>query len=86
MVRRLYGIRDKKLGHISFPFVWRSDVEAMRMLQETVNNDVKSRLHMFPEDFELVYVGTQDEETGKIVSDVKFVAEALSLVIVKEKK
>lgn len=65
---RLYSIKDRLLGAFLAPFCARADVEAVRQLRATMQDPqmAKSGLVTSPQDYDLYYVGTFDDETGAI--------------------
>lgn len=62
----LFAVRDSKAEFYAPPFVKMSRGEAERDFQ-TLVRDEKSKIHMYPEDYDLFELGTYDENTGKIV-------------------
>ena len=60
---KLYAIKDTK-GAFDAPFVSQNDALATRAVRSYVNQGGKSNIALYPEDFELWFVGTYDEMTG----------------------
>lgn len=82
MIGKLYAIKDTKTTFWK-PFVHHNDLSAQREFANLVNsgNDlVASNV----EDFELWSLGTYDDVTGTIVSDVVFVCNGVSVKKVTE--
>jgi len=64
---KIYSVRDTKVGAYQLPQISRSHGEAERNFK-TLSNQEKTPFYMYPEDFDLFYIGDFDEQTGKIVS------------------
>lgn len=64
MELKAYSIRDQKTGIFHCPFFKTTEPEALRDFAMLVN-DGKSRVHSFPEDFDLYFLGTYDDNEGK---------------------
>jgi len=67
MQHKVYSIRDAKAEVFNLPFFKKTHGEAERDFV-TLTNDDKSTVFKFPDDFDLYYVGTYDDETGKILT------------------
>lgn len=65
---RFYSIRDNLSGIFLAPFVARNDVEGVRNLQASLKDPrmAESAIVMSPHDFQLMYVGSFDDETGRM--------------------
>lgn len=65
---RLYSIKDRLLGAFLAPFSARADVEAVRQLRASMQDPqmAKSGLVTSPQDYDLYYVATFDDETGQL--------------------
>lgn len=79
MIRKIFSIRDSKVGAYNLPFVAHTEGEAARMLQraaKTPNHDV----NMFPADYDLFELGSFDDATGKYTNldAPKHIANALT--------
>ena len=62
----LYQIMDTVAGHVTGPiFVAPNDAVAIRMVRNTVK-DPKSDMRTNLRDFNLIHLGTQNEETGQL--------------------
>lgn len=61
----MFSIRDAKGEIFHPPFFKKTHGEAERDFAQLVR-DEKSMAFKFPEDFDLYYVGTYDDSTGKI--------------------
>lgn len=64
MIMGVYCIRDIKSGYMS-PTIEQNDACAVRNFVHAMSN-VQSLLHTHPKDFDLVYIGQFDSETGEI--------------------
>lgn len=66
MKQRLYSIRDNKVGFMQ-PVIRQNDAVAIRDFVATISlSGSDSMLKLCPEDFDLFYVGTFDDETGEL--------------------
>lgn len=74
----LYSVKDTKLGKFAQPFSAPNDDIAIRMLTSTVRASGNT-INEFPEDYQLFKLGSYDEDTGKLASDVKFLVNAFEL-------
>ncbi len=63
MKLKMFSIRDAKSEIFTNPFYKATHGEAERDFRTTVNND-KTTLNRYPEDFDLYYLGTYDDNTG----------------------
>lgn len=61
----LFAIRDTKAENYGPPFGKYARGEAERDFVQ-MTNDKNTKVHAFPEDFDLYEVGAMDQETGKI--------------------
>lgn len=74
----LYSIKDVKSGFLSVsPF--KNDELAKRAYLNLLNDPHPNQVSMNPEDFELWCVGSFDQDSGIINSEVRFVASATSI-------
>jgi len=71
MLIRLYSVRDKLLNVYLAPFAARADVEAIRQMKSTMADpQIKNAsIGQNPKDFDLCYLATLDDETGRIFED-----------------
>lgn len=65
MLLKLFSVRDSKGEFFDRPFYKNTVGEAERDVRTAVN-DPKSTLNLYPEDFDLYYLGEFDNVTGKI--------------------
>lgn len=65
MQYKMFSIRDAKAEIFNPPYFNKSHGEAERNFRELVN-DPKSMVSKYPEDFDLYYLGTYDDGTGKM--------------------
>lgn len=63
--KALYSVYDLKSQTYSQPFPAKNHADALRGFSVEVNNQ-KSQINQFPEDFCLYYLGTYDENFGKL--------------------
>lgn len=67
MELRIYSIRDAKGEVFNPPFYKKTHGEAERDFM-TLVNDEKSTVWKYPDDFDLYYLGTYDDVTGRLES------------------
>lgn len=67
MLLKAFSIRDAKAEIFNTPFFAKTHGEAERQFR-TLVNDEKSVPFQYPEDFDLYFVGTYDDNTGKFES------------------
>lgn len=82
-------IRDNKASTFLTPFCSTSTADAMRSLDQAVNDPKKtSQLSMYPSDFDLYLLGKFDQEKGLIIpaTTPEFVVGASSFVKLTEVK
>lgn len=65
MFLKMYSIRDQKADIFHPPHFQKTHGEAERNFK-TLVNDPKSQPALYPEDFDLYYVGDYDDNTGKV--------------------
>lgn len=65
MQLKIYSIRDSKADLYNPPFYQKTHGEAERSFAQ-LTKDSKSTISQFPEDYDLYYLGTYDDLTGKI--------------------
>lgn len=75
---KLYSIKDTK-NKFMRPFEEVNDDMAIRTLK-AIANDKNTQIGMFPEDFELWCVGSFNEETAELTSEITFLARAIDHV------
>jgi len=66
MVRKVFSIRDAKSELFGTPFFNLTHGEAERNFK-TLVNDPKSSVNQYPEDFDLYYLGSYDDVSGKMI-------------------
>lgn len=64
MQLKVFSIRDAKAEIFNAPFYKRSHGEAERDFSQ-LTTDGKSTVNQYPEDFDLYYLGTYNDQTGK---------------------
>lgn len=79
-VSNVYSIFDVVAGVYSAPFFCVSDVVAVRVFRSAMHPE--SMIVQFPNDYQLHYIGTFDDSTGLITSDLvnSFVCSAVDYV------
>lgn len=82
MKNKLYAIKDNKVGFLNAPFIAPNNAAAIRMFGDTTMN-IDTLLNKHPEDYELYYLGEMDENTGELISEVKFLETATAFKIIK---
>ena len=75
MKTNIYAFKDTKIGFMQ-PFLQQNEAVAMRTLKMAVN-DEHSQIRNMAEDIQLYQLGTFDDDTGEIVPEVKFIANAI---------
>lgn len=80
MILEVFATRDLKLSVFSRPFFEINAIQAQRGLQVAVN-DPNTQLYHYPEDFELMHLGSFDDVTGRfnLFDNPKFIVAALPL-------
>lgn len=67
MQLKAFSIRDQKSQIFHPPFFKSTHGEAERDFRTTVN-DAKTMISMYPDDFDLYFVGEYDDNTGKFLA------------------
>lgn len=65
MTQKMFSIRDSKGEFYSSPFYKKTDAEAQRDFA-TLVRDGNNQVSKYPEDFDLYFIGTFDDITGKV--------------------
>lgn len=65
-MKKIYCVRDLKADAFRFPHFSLTHGDALREFGDNVNNQ-RSPFYLHPEDYQLFYIGTFDEETGRLV-------------------
>lgn len=65
MQMQVYTVRDSAISAFVNPFYARTHEEAMRTCAQAIS-DKKSAMGTHPENFDLYYLGTYEDNTGKI--------------------
>lgn len=66
-MKKIYTIRDKKLGTYFPPNYANHETELTRALSEIVQTKPEHQFAKYSTDFELYEIGTFNESTGKII-------------------
>lgn len=77
----IYAFKDTKIGFMQ-PFLQQNRSVAIRTLRIAVN-DERSQIKAMADDIQLYQLGTFDDESGEITSDLKYIASAIDF---KEEK
>lgn len=80
MKNKIYCVKDVLVG-FKPPFVAPNDNFAVRMLSQLVNDTNVNDIKINPKDYQLFYLGELDDQTGEVISDVKFLANAIDLKV-----
>lgn len=83
MKRRIYAVRDSRVGTFAPPCLFENDSVAIRAFGDMVKGDKGTLISLHPEDFTLVAIGAFDVENGQIiqsVEDIKVLATASDFV------
>ena len=75
MKTKIYSIKDTKIGFMS-PIYLQNDGVAIREFSNARNSEQKNTVNTNPEDKELWALGEFDDQTGTIISDVRFIIKA----------
>lgn len=75
--KRLYCLRDNKIGEFQAPCIFANDAAAMRAFGDMVTNDKNTLLALHPEDFTLEFLGLFNVDTGLLLQDVADIPESL---------
>lgn len=80
-ISKIYSIRDSKAEIFNFPFFQKTHGEAERTFLQLVNDET-TQIGKFPEDFDLYYLGTYDDQSGKVdvLDTPQHITKAISLV------
>ena len=65
MVKKIYSVYDVKAKYHLNPIVMKEDAEALRAFADLAN-DKQTMIGLHPEDFELFYLGTFDDNSAEI--------------------
>lgn len=82
MKNKLYAIKDNKVGFMNAPFIAPNNAAAIRMFGDTATNS-ETMIYKHPEDYELYHMGEMDENTGELLSEVKFLETAMTFKTIK---
>lgn len=82
-----FAIRDVKVSSYGTPFFQKNAIEAQRGFQHIVN-DKTTMIGMYPEDFELYYLGDYEEVTARfnMLEQPKFIVAGIQLAKKEEAK
>lgn len=79
--KQLYQIKDTKTGFTGAPFEQPNNASALRAFAELVNRNQEVYAHA--DDYQLYYVGCQNEQTGEIIGAPVFLENAVNVKINK---
>lgn len=77
---KIFSIKDTKVGFMN-PFYLQNNAVAIREFSNGANATQPNAINTNPEDKELWCLGTFDETTGAITSDITFLAKAVDVII-----
>lgn len=72
----LYSIKDVKMGFQQV-FILPNNASAIRWFGDTVSNK-DNPMNKHPEDYQLFKIGSMNEDTGELTSDVQFLENAVT--------
>ncbi len=76
---KIYSIKDTKIGFMN-PFYLQNDAVAIREFSNAALEKQPNAVNTNAEDKELWCLGSFNQETGAIISDVKYLAKAIDLI------
>lgn len=79
---KLYAVKDNLVGFL-FPFGMQNDAMAKRLFISSAQAEAPNAVNTYPENKELWYLGEFDDQTGEVVSDVKYLDTAMPYVVAK---
>ena len=74
----VYSVKDTKVS-FSTPFYSHSDETAIRSFAEAVNSETPNAVKQYVEDKQLYRLGSFDDDTGVITSDIAFLVYGLDV-------
>lgn len=80
-IKRVYATRDSKTEFYYTPFYQNTEAEALRTFGSSTLNP-ESMLAKYPEDYDLFYLGTYDDQQGKftLLDTPQHVVKAVNLI------
>lgn len=76
-VEKLFSIKDEKSDLFSMPFTSRTRGTAIRIFEQTVNNNQEGNLlSKYPQDYTLYQIADFDTLTGQILSNIEKIMRA----------
>lgn len=66
--KSIYSIFDLQSGYHKNFFPARADGEAIRSFETLVNDEQRNQIKDYPEDFELMFIGEFDDNTGEFTN------------------
>lgn len=83
---KIYCVRDAKAQTFNTPFFQPSDVHALRAFRAEVNrNSEQNMMYLYPEDWELRYLGEFNEQTGLITPANDMLTNGTAVALPREK-
>jgi hypothetical protein len=80
----LYSIYDSTTQLYEPPFVDINNGSALRRIQDLMSSNPNSPYAKFPDDFDLMCIGTWSDETAHIYTDCADLVQKLNQIIPKE--
>lgn len=69
MLFQLYAIKDRSVEAFQPMSCCRAEGEALRAFHDALSNPQNGVIHKHPDDFDLWYLGTYDDQTGHISAE-----------------
>lgn len=80
---KIYAIKDTKVAFMT-PVYYQNDAVAMRDVKNAVNDPKENIINKNIDDIQLWKLGEFDDQTGEIISQIEFVANAIELKETKD--
>lgn len=75
MIMEIYAIKDTKVGFMQ-PFYLQNNAVAIRAFTNARNSTQANEVNTNPEDKELWHLGSFNDQTGAITSDIAYICKA----------
>jgi len=76
----IYAIKDVTANEYNTPFIQPSDVHALRVFKTEINRaGADNLLYLYPEEYELHYLGSFDTENASIVPENKLLSPGVAV-------
>ena len=67
MITMVFSIYDNKASAFASPFLQANEEMALRGIRTVISSQPEQMMSQYPEDFELYYLGTFDDQSGEFV-------------------